>query len=702
VERGLPAVPCPHRKLTFVYVRDVAEIITRAAEHPSNIGQRYLAGKEQRSMREIVTWTAETAGVPPPRLTLPAAAAATAGAALLTGVARVTKKPPPFGLSLDEVATIRQKIRFDGSKAERELGISYTPVIAGVRDMVRAMRRPVDPAAAAELPGGAPRRAASPPPGNAKRTPQDPQREMMDRWNPSEIVFFGAVKALQLLRRAGVTSPEDAWRRMTRAFFRTEHSKHGIGVFNLRVPGGERPTDHTEATRWLVEALGESLRTDRYLHRALRWSAVGVKVIPHHTVDLLEAGFRADGSIASVTFHPDPSSAPRLEPQPRTAVEEAFITAYNATRGIPDKRRPRALLARGMREVYSAATAAPSSGDRAEARAFLSRLLSSVLVNVETASPGTGFAESAARFQPPPLLARKHPGAGGLSVFFRLHPDLSAADVWFQASHILIEGSPLAAIAGRLRETCGITEELRIPAAWAEGGLASCSICSLDASGPVVMCHDFVDTAPLFETRDRLRAAGHKAVTGGITLPGLLLWGLGQQEAFKGRKMLLPVHMPATNGTDATLRITFIRPSRFDREPDRLQAFLSFQTELNHLVDECRRDQGVYCQMLDAFSIWPAPLQSATVRLLPAAIEVAAGTTGLTTMPWAQAVIVPMSDVHVEGYVAVGNLQLPTEDGHTVGSICVKARGERSALLMEAVRRAVADIGRLTGAAEGH
>jgi hypothetical protein len=49
-------------------------------------------------------------------------------AALLTAMADLTKRPPPWGLSSDCANTNINGIICDGSKAERELNITYTPV----------------------------------------------------------------------------------------------------------------------------------------------------------------------------------------------------------------------------------------------------------------------------------------------------------------------------------------------------------------------------------------------------------------------------------------------------------------------------------------------------------------------------------------------------------------------------------------------
>lgn len=66
-------------------------------------------------------------GVPLPKIKIPTWLAL-ASASLLTGISRLTKKEPPLSMYSEQARTMSKGIHADGSKAERELGISYTPV----------------------------------------------------------------------------------------------------------------------------------------------------------------------------------------------------------------------------------------------------------------------------------------------------------------------------------------------------------------------------------------------------------------------------------------------------------------------------------------------------------------------------------------------------------------------------------------------
>lgn len=140
VNRRLPATIFNNTILTFVHVQDVAEIIVRAAEKENNIGETYIAGNQRFSLREVNQMISEISGVPLPKLRLPASLA-TAAAIVLTAIAHVTKTPPLWGMSIDQMRVMREGFRADGSKAERELGVSYTPLRAALAETVASYPR---------------------------------------------------------------------------------------------------------------------------------------------------------------------------------------------------------------------------------------------------------------------------------------------------------------------------------------------------------------------------------------------------------------------------------------------------------------------------------------------------------------------------------------------------------------------------------
>jgi dihydroflavonol-4-reductase len=131
----MPGMVFPDSVLTWVHVRDVAEALARALEKEDNIGEKYLIGKHQLSLQEFGEMVSDISGVPLPKTRLPDSVVRI-NAALLTWLASLTKKPPMLGLSVDQIRTMKEGFRFDRSKAERELGITYTPIRTALEEAI--------------------------------------------------------------------------------------------------------------------------------------------------------------------------------------------------------------------------------------------------------------------------------------------------------------------------------------------------------------------------------------------------------------------------------------------------------------------------------------------------------------------------------------------------------------------------------------
>ncbi len=135
IHRRLPARVLENSIMTWVHVRDVAEVITRALEKDNNLGARYLVGKERRSFAEINAMISEVAGVRPPRMRLPDPLV-TLNATMLTWLADIIKRPPPWGMSIDQIRTMKEGFIVDGRKVERELCLEYTPVRVALEEAI--------------------------------------------------------------------------------------------------------------------------------------------------------------------------------------------------------------------------------------------------------------------------------------------------------------------------------------------------------------------------------------------------------------------------------------------------------------------------------------------------------------------------------------------------------------------------------------
>lgn len=110
--------------LNLVDVRDVAAGHL-LAEEKGRVGEKYILGHRDLSLREILLALSRITGLPAPRLRLPHFVPWTA-AAFSTGFARLTGGEP--SVSLESVRMSRYFMYFSSAKAVEELGLPQTPV----------------------------------------------------------------------------------------------------------------------------------------------------------------------------------------------------------------------------------------------------------------------------------------------------------------------------------------------------------------------------------------------------------------------------------------------------------------------------------------------------------------------------------------------------------------------------------------------
>ena len=127
LEGRLPAQVLTGSPFPFVSVDDVAAGILAAMEGEGNTGERYILAAENLTFGEVNRMIAEVSGVDLPGFVMPDWMTV-ATAHLCTLLARATRRPPMLDLAIDQVRLMRQGMRTDGSKAERELGLRYEPV----------------------------------------------------------------------------------------------------------------------------------------------------------------------------------------------------------------------------------------------------------------------------------------------------------------------------------------------------------------------------------------------------------------------------------------------------------------------------------------------------------------------------------------------------------------------------------------------
>ncbi len=131
----MPAQIVRYSMFPFVHVDDVCEAILLALEKKGNNGEKYIVAKHNVTFGEFNKLICEIAGSKPPLLRMPNPLALLS-ACVLTKLADLVKRAPILDLAFDQVSLMKQGFVVDGSKAERDLGLKYTPLRVGVEEAI--------------------------------------------------------------------------------------------------------------------------------------------------------------------------------------------------------------------------------------------------------------------------------------------------------------------------------------------------------------------------------------------------------------------------------------------------------------------------------------------------------------------------------------------------------------------------------------
>lgn len=139
IRRRVPSTIFHQSIGTYVYVGDVVEAILQACVRNAVEGRNYLVGKHALNGREYVQLIAKLSGVSLPWFHFPDWAVI-AASYLFTALSQITRTPPGWGLSIDAARTLKNGFFFDGSRAEKELGLRYTSLEAALQEAIQSYR----------------------------------------------------------------------------------------------------------------------------------------------------------------------------------------------------------------------------------------------------------------------------------------------------------------------------------------------------------------------------------------------------------------------------------------------------------------------------------------------------------------------------------------------------------------------------------
>ncbi len=139
IQHRMPAKAFMNSIHTYTHINDVTEALIRAAEKQDNIGQRYFIGDHRLQTRDFLRLVSSVSGAYIPRITLPDSVAMLC-AHFFTVFAGLTGKPPVLGMAADYARTAREGMIAEGTRAQQELGITYTPIKDALAEEIDYLR----------------------------------------------------------------------------------------------------------------------------------------------------------------------------------------------------------------------------------------------------------------------------------------------------------------------------------------------------------------------------------------------------------------------------------------------------------------------------------------------------------------------------------------------------------------------------------
>lgn len=136
INKKFPVRVLEDHYFSCVHVEDVAEAIVKSLNKKKCIGERYLLADRYITFREFNELISDFAGVSLPKISVPDDIVIWFST-ILTRFSDLVKVPPLYGLSKDQVSAMMSDSRCSGAKAERELGINYTPIQISLQNAIK-------------------------------------------------------------------------------------------------------------------------------------------------------------------------------------------------------------------------------------------------------------------------------------------------------------------------------------------------------------------------------------------------------------------------------------------------------------------------------------------------------------------------------------------------------------------------------------
>jgi hypothetical protein len=480
---------------------------------------------------------------------------------------------------------------------------------------------------------------------------------------------------------AALTGREpDGWRRAVGLGLRSDGTKFGLSAFGLDLFSDLPKSGRGVLTRERAEA-----------HFAKRWASFVAGepeaggVLRHGTYHVERLPGRAEVVISRFSSVGDLESIEpagtegedALAPRPDfRIVVDAFSVAHRATRELPERERPQAILS------AVEAVAAGVTGGTADAARRLARTISAACQVSFEAMP-----ESTERFFPPDFRLRRPAGYGVLNVVARLSKDFCGVDVWLQIHHAATDGAPMQEMLARLEKAWGFAHPARFPKCDPARKPRLISVQPSPRDRPISEVVDFIDFGPLLQWREEMNTRYRGRIGGDAPVVCALMWQLARQAEFAGRKFSTAVDVPSTARHARAVAMVGIRPGDYSADGE---GFADFSRDYLSLLDKARARTTPGWRLVRQLALLSPGLAAKALIVDASRGRRIFGTVGLSMLKDARVFSAPMEDAGwYEGFMAIGNARLPDCGGGTVAAITARGEAETVRHYPGSIRRAI-------------
>ena len=492
-------------------------------------------------------------------------------------------------------------------------------------------------------------------------------RRLFDYWNPGTITMMVFIKCLQLLKKIGFKAEENGWRKATGIFLRKEHTKFILATFRLHYFNKTKLSPDVETSKKVLVK-----RLAKFLHKtpACHWTnEAGVFMNRRKKIfftDITVVKFADDGRILELTpyFDENRPTFAMLTSKIKEKALESIIHYCNLTSNLKDPKRARKVhkkLSLWVMFQYNL-----SRSGQQELRLFINRILNGTFIQFETltADPESVLEE---RLATPNTQYRRHPGFGLLNVFCRFTNNLAEADLWLQYHHVPVDGMPMQEMLEELKKEWGSCGQMKYPALSSPAAKMEL----YDFGHNICRARIYVCLEEFLKLRKKINEKYYSQMGGPATVASMLIWALSQHKELRTRKFLFPVDtsLLVDYPQDRSISLVIIRPGKFfdDKKPGK--GFLQYQREFNRHLFATRLGKSETYELLELYALIHPLFYYFASKIMPKAMGELIGTAGLTVLRSAEMFISPMIDVDFNGFIAIGNMKMPTEDGGTASAI---------------------------------